>query len=228
MTMIRINLIAERKPGSQKAAKKTSRQSNELQDNLILIVLVALAVGMVVLMWQMVSRQLDRENAENRRLRAEWKKVEKYQEKKDRLELRKELLNEKIQKISELKDRREGPVKLMEDIHNALPEAVWLQSVEQWYDKNLALPTRSEGQVKEIGEGMSQPAMVRVAGFAKTPDAVTNFASRILALDKRYTDTELNHWQKQKNDREGVTTKEYQFTIFFKVRKGETVTEDGG
>ena len=229
MTMIRINLIAEKKAGAPKAAKKPSRQQSEIQENLILIIGVAIAVAVVFFMWNSVTKSLDAEVAKNKKLTVEYNKIKHYQEKKERYEIQKELLNEKIQKISDLKDLREGPVKLMEDIYNALPDSVWLSSIWQGYNRKLTLATRSEGKAFSPGKNLGEPALVQVVGFAKTTESVTNFANRILSLDSRYYNTELNNYSRV-GEKDG--SKEYRYEIFFKVKRGSPKKDakggDGG
>ena len=225
MTMIRINLIAERKAGAPKVAKKPSRQQSELQENLILIIGVAIAAAVVFLLWNKVDKELNKELSRNAELQAEYQKVKPFEEKQEEYEIQKELLNEKIQKISELKDLREGPVKLMEDVYNALPDSAWLISIWQGYNRNLAVASRSEGIVFSPGRNLGEPALVKVSGLAKTADSVTNFANKILNLDKRYYDTELNNYTRIANE-DGV--KEYRFEIFFKVRRGVKQSSGSG
>ena len=217
MTMIRINLIAEKKPGgSTKVAKKTTGGANELQENLLLIIGVALAIVVVAFMWNQITNSLREEQAYNAKLKAEYAQYSKYQDEKDQLDLEKELLNEKIKKISELKDRREGPVKLLEDVANVLPDSVWLISVSQAYDQTLAQATRSEGKVLSPGKNLGEQDLIQIVGKAKTPDAVTTFANKILQISDRYQNTELNNYETTTLD-DGK--KEISFTLFFKVRK---------
>jgi Tfp pilus assembly protein PilN len=173
-----------------------------------------------------VSSDLQKQVARNATLTAEYNKVKKYQEEKDRFELEKELLNEKIQKISELKDRREGPVKIMEDVHNVLPESVWLTSISQSYDKGLTLATRTDGKAYTPGKNLAEPNLIRVEGKAKTPDAVTAFANKILSLGDRYSNTELNNYELATGKDSG--NREINFTLFFKILKGPSKSQSEG
>jgi Tfp pilus assembly protein PilN len=219
MTMIRINLIAEKKAGASKAAKKPSGQQSEIQENFVLILFVVVSIALVAIIWNSVNNKLNEVRAENKRLTDEWKQVQGYQAEKEDYEIQKVLLSRKIAKISELKDLREGPVKLMEDVANALPESAWLKSIWQGYDRNLAQATRTEGTVIVPGpRKLGEPSLVMVTGQAKTADAVTNFTTRILNLDSRYYDTELNNYT-QVEEEDG--SKGYRFEIFFKVRQGK-------
>lgn len=227
MTMIRINLIAERKAGAPKAVKKTSEQQSEIQENLILIVLVLAAAGIVYLMVSNLNGKLRAEQARFARLDQQYNSLKKYEQEQEDYEIQKELLNEKITKISDLKDLREGPVKLMEDVANALPESAWLVSIWQGFDANLAKATRSQGRVIVPGGGSRlEPALVKVEGLAKTADAVTNFTDRIQKLDVRYYDTELNNYAQVEDSDDG--SREFKFEIFFKVRRGSPQPQNEG
>jgi Tfp pilus assembly protein PilN len=213
MTMIRINLIAEKKAGSTKAAKKVSTQQSEIQENLILIVSILLAFLLFMGMRHLIKSELVKKQAEEARLKKEWDEVKHWKDKKLEYEIQKELLNEKIQRISELKDRKQGPVKLMEDVANVLPESVWLQSIQQGYNNNLVQPSaKNRASLKPPSSNVGQPALVKVSGFANSTEAITNFANQILSMDSRYDRTDLNVIK-----RVGSGIQEYSFDIYFEV-----------
>jgi len=215
MTMIRINLIAERKAGAPKAVKKTAARESELKDNFILII-GALAAVLVFMGLRHIAHKEDRAvTAEKVRLEGEWEKVKIWKEKKREYEIQKELLNEKIQKISDLKDRREGPVKLMEDIANVLPESVWLASIRQGYDNDLLKPNAKNRKVQNMpGKAAGKPNEIIVSGFANSAEAITNFANKILSMDSRYRRSSLNDYEQR-----GDGPQEYAFNIYFEIRR---------
>ena len=221
MTMIRINLIAEKKAGAPKAAKKPSRQAGVVQEYLVGIVCVIIAFGVCYFMYSSVQRELNRELSKQRKLNAEYDKVKHWQDKKLEYEIQKELLNEKIQKITDLKDRREGPVKLMEDIANALPESVWLEYIQQGYSGKLTKPVAKNRKSATPSKNLGDPALVMVKGYAKTQDAITNFANKVINLDSRYYATDLNNLS-QKTEEE---RKQYEFELYFKVKLGVDAAE---
>lgn len=228
MTMIRINLIAEKKAGAPKAAKKPSAQQSEIREKMILILLVLLAFGVYMVMRYQVKSELDHVRQRNKKLKADYDRVKIWQDKKQEYEIQKELLNEKIRKISELKDRREGPVKLMEDVANALPESVWLGSLTQGYNAQLTKTTgKNRVAYKPSGKNIGDPALVKVSGYAKTSDSVTNFAAKVLNLDTRYEKIDLNNVRLSGNQ-----SKEFEFELFFKVKpkvpERSTVGDEGG
>lgn len=223
MTMIRINLIAERKAGTQKVAKKpSSGQVSELQENLILIVSLLVAFAVFMGMWKMVKGELSEVAAEEARLKAEWEKHKHWKEEKEKYEIQKELLNEKIERISELKDRRQGPVKLMEDVANVLPESVWLDSIDTGYDSRILQPTEAGRQTHPMPRAISnRENLVRVEGYANSHEAITNFANQIVSMDKRYKKTDLNLIKRVQSN----GPQEYQFSIWFEIRKDDEIEE---
>lgn len=213
MTMIRINLIAERKAGAPKAAKKPTGQTSEIQENLILIISVLLAFFVFMFMRHLVKSELAEKASQHAALEKEWEEVKVWKKKKEDFEIQKELLNEKIERISELKDKRQGPVKLMQDIANMLPESVWLESISQGYDKTLTDPTGKGRARHNMPAPIGKSSLVQLSGYASSQEAITNFANRILSLDKFYQRTDLN-----KIVRTGAGPQEYRFSIFFEVK----------
>lgn len=215
MSMIRINLIAERKAGAPKAAKKAAASSgggqlNEIQENIVLLGFVVLAAILGFLLYFQVKKELDQVQAEERKLQAEYDKLKIWESKKLDLDIQKELLNEKIQKISDLKDKREGPVQLLEDVYNVVPESVWLTNVYQGYDQRLIQGTENAGARAQgpHTQRLTDDRTIMIEGFAKTSDAITNYANKLFEFD-RYTNPDLNRFE-EKGD-------EYAFALFFKI-----------
>lgn len=199
-------------------SKETIAGSSELQENLILILFVVAAIGLFFYLSNKVSNDLAEIQAQNTRLKKEFDELKGFQEEKDKYEIQKSLLNQKIKLISELKDNREGPVKLMEDLANALPDSAWLQSIWQGYDTKLVEASISQGKsLSPDSSRLGDPRMVKVVGWAKTADSVTNFADRILNLNKRYYETNLSSYS-MKTDKEG--RKQVAFELFSRFVQG--------
>lgn len=214
MTMIRINLIAEKKTGAPKAAKKPSGQTSELQENMILIISFFIAALICGVIYMNVNNQLSEARSREAALKKEWAGLKKWQDKMDEYEIRKKLLNEKIQKISDLKDGRQGPVKLMQDIHNLIPESVWLTSIHQGYDKSLLRATASGRKSASAWKNVGSKYLIRLSGRASSQEAITNFANRVIAMDKSYHKTDLNEITRVRG-RNLV----YSFNLYFEIRK---------
>lgn len=215
MTMIRINLIGEKKSGPPKAAKKTSAQATWLQDNIILVVAGMLAVALAAYLFHSVKKELKVKVAERQALQKTYDSLKIWEAKKEEFEINRLLLMEKIKKISDLKENREGPVKLMEDVYNVLPESVWLSSITQGYNSNLVKPSRKGGKAASPqGENIGSPRLILINGYARTTDAITNLARAVINLDERYKETDLNRYDKVDE------TGQYEFFLYFEIKKG--------
>jgi len=224
MTMIRINLIAEKKAGAPKVTKKSSQQPAWLQDNLILIFSGLLAIGLGAYLFHTVKKELTAKQEERERLQKTYDSLKIWEAKQEEFEIQRQLLIEKIQKISDLKDNRQGPVKLMEDIYNVLPESVWLGSIRQGYNSNLVKPSRKGGKAaKPSGGNIGDSRLVLITGYARTTDAITNLARAIINLDERYGKTDLNSFDKDEK------TGQYMFNLYFELKKakGDSAPDSG-
>ena len=127
--MIRINLLTEAKAAA--ARKKTPvLPTGARLNNLLFIAGVAAGVIYLAAMGFFLlqkRRNLDDEigkaRIEAERLRSIIDEVKGY-------ELKKASLEEKIELINKLKTNQKGPVRLMDEISRALPDLVWLTSVD--------------------------------------------------------------------------------------------------
>lgn len=101
MTMIRINLIAEKKQGAAKATKKASKQSpqvQQMQDNMIIVALVLVGLITAYFWNSSFSTKAEQKEAELSQLKAEYEKLKVWEEKQKDFEIKKKLLDQKIQK----------------------------------------------------------------------------------------------------------------------------------
>jgi len=127
--VIRINLLTEAKAAA--ARKKTPvLPTGARLNNLLFIAGVAAGVIYIAAMGFFLlqkRRNLDDEigkaRIEAERLRSIIDEVKGY-------ELKKASLEEKIELINKLKTNQKGPVRLMDEISRALPDLVWLTSVD--------------------------------------------------------------------------------------------------
>lgn len=223
MTMIRINLIAEKKAGAPKVAKKSTGQTSELQENMIIIVSIFIAALVCGGIYMNVNNRLSEVRSKEAGLKKKWNELKVWQDKLDEYEIRSKILNEKIQKISELKEGRQGPVKLMEDIHNLVPESVWLTSIHQGYDKSLLNPTASGRKKAAAWKNVGSKYLIRIVGQASSQEAITNFANRVINLDKSYYKTDLNEITRANGQSNQLV---YNFSLFFEIRKNEKPDEE--
>lgn len=127
--MIRINLLTEAKAAAVRKKAPVLPTGAKL-NNLLFMAGIAAGIAYIAIMgFVRVStrRQLDEEITKARleadRLKSIIEEVKGYEEKKKSLE-------DKINLINNLKTNQKGPVRLMDEISKALPDLVWLTSLE--------------------------------------------------------------------------------------------------
>jgi type IV pilus assembly protein PilN len=127
--LIRINLLTEARAAAAKK-KGPALPTGAKLNNLLLIAGVALGliyIGVMALILTGRKRHLDEEigkaKEEVARLKSIIDEVKGYEDKKKSLE-------EKIALINNLKTNQKGPVRLMDEISKALPDLVWLTSLD--------------------------------------------------------------------------------------------------
>jgi type IV pilus assembly protein PilN len=130
--MIKINLLAEAKRPvavrRTKAPAARKLRGDELSQWLLLgtLLLFVAACGLYWWMLYSASKKLDRDireaNAEIKRLEPIIREVEEFKAKKAELE-------HKIAVIKDLKANQRGPVRIMDAVSRALPELLWLNTL---------------------------------------------------------------------------------------------------
>ena len=127
--MIKINLLSEAKP--QKKKKGVSALGGAGRLNLFLI-LGGLLIGLLVVgvQWWVEASRLKEQQEKNRiaqqevtRLEAVLKEVADFEDKKAKLQ-------KKVDLINALKANQRGPVRLMDEVSNALPDLLWLERLQ--------------------------------------------------------------------------------------------------
>ncbi|MEO8502914.1 MAG: PilN domain-containing protein [Acidobacteriota bacterium] len=131
--MIKINLIAEGKKAVTRKSKGAAAAGGAgPRDVSQFMLLAGLLVGLLAwggywyyLKYQIGLRQdkITVSEAEVRRLESIIKEIDDYKIKKAALE-------HKISVINQLKQNQQGPVRIMDQISRALPELLWLDSME--------------------------------------------------------------------------------------------------
>jgi type IV pilus assembly protein PilN len=128
--MIKINLVSEgRRPVvSRKTKERLGIAGLTLSEGLFLLALLLGAAGIAGFWWYLRGEVRERDQAiavaqkEVDELAQVLQEVEDYKVKKERLE-------HKINIINELKRAQWGPVRIMDQISNALPELLWLEGM---------------------------------------------------------------------------------------------------
>jgi len=128
--MIKINLLAERRPAKATKAASSVKVEGAGSGRSILLVGILL-IGVVIAggWWWMLSAsisdwqtKLADADAELKRLEAAIKKSEEYEAQRD-------LLARKIKLITDLKKQQEVPVYILDQVSRNLPDFLWLESM---------------------------------------------------------------------------------------------------
>ena len=125
--MIRINLLAVDRERTTRKAKLPDSQKITVACSLILV-LAALLIGWWYSSIQSDSAELDRQIAdaerETQRLQSVIQQVTQFEERRAQLQQR-------VTLIEELRKGQTGPVHLLDQISQALPDAMWLTDLRQ-------------------------------------------------------------------------------------------------
>lgn len=126
--MIRINLLAAERPA---AKKKAAVVPGAFQAYLLLVLFVGGALVASLGLWWWKGAQLndlDVKIAQNKKRQAELQAI-KVQV--DAFLTKKRILEAKVRLIEQLKAQQSGPVHMLDEISKALPDFVWLTSMDQ-------------------------------------------------------------------------------------------------
>jgi Tfp pilus assembly protein PilN len=154
--MIKINLLAERRPAkTSKAASSVKLDQMGSGRNVLLIGVLAIGIVVAGGWWWMLGRsisdwqtKLADADKELERLQSAIKKSEEYEEQRD-------LLARKITLITDLKKQQEVPVHILDQVSRNLPDFLWLESMT------------------------ANRSKIAISGKATTYAAVSNFYSNL-------------------------------------------------
>ena len=124
--MIKINLVAETPAAAIVKTEKTKFSLGAKQGDVILVVTLVLAAIVVGTRWYLLSTERTSLRAIEAQRRQERDELLKYIELVEQLEARREALRHKINVINDLKQKQQGPVRIMDEVSQAMPELVWL------------------------------------------------------------------------------------------------------
>ncbi len=152
--MIKINLLPDTKPVKKKRGVAAFGGAGRI--NLMLVAggvvlgLVVILVHYLILGSQIkeLDEKIRTDRIEVTRLESVLREVKDFEDKKARLQ-------KKVDLINQLKQNQKGPVRLMDEVSNALPDLVWIESME--YKGNT----------------------ISIAGKAFNPPAVANFFTNL-------------------------------------------------
>lgn len=128
--MIRINLLSEgRRPVVARKAKPKLGIGD--QDPSVLILLGGLVLGLLVsgVMWYLLHAQTVELDGKIGRAKRELKELEPILREVEDFKAKKTELERKISVIRDLKRQQRGPVQIMDQISQALPDLLWLEQM---------------------------------------------------------------------------------------------------
>jgi type IV pilus assembly protein PilN len=127
--VIRINLLSEARAAAARR-KAPAMPTGAKLNNILFFAGILVGIAYIVIMGLVLTsrrRHLDQEigkaRLEAERLKSIIEEVKGYEDKKASLEA-------KIKLINDLKTNQKGPVRLMDEISKALPDLVWLTSLD--------------------------------------------------------------------------------------------------
>lgn len=127
--MIRINLLAAERPTEKKRAAASA--PGALQAYLLLAIFVGGALAASGLAYFFMSRSIADLDAKTAQAEKRQKELQVIKAQVEAFERKKALLDAKVKLIERLKSQQSGPVHMLDEISKALPEYVWLDSLEQ-------------------------------------------------------------------------------------------------
>jgi len=152
--VIKINLLSEGRTAAARAPQAAALATGKV-NNLVFAGCLAIAVLYFFGMWWHVATVKRDWDDKNRKAQAEVDRLKSIIDEVNGYEKKKANLEAKINLINDLKRNQHGPVRLMDEVSKALPDLVWLNSMDL------------------IGQN------INIHGKAMTPNAVANFIENL-------------------------------------------------
>lgn len=119
--MIRINLLGE----------QVDRTGSYVLQGMVLGVAMIVTLGTCFVVQMNISDILEEAKKEKSNLEMKLAKLEKITKEVEGLEQKEQKLKEKLSTIATLKARKHGPVRILDELNNAIPERAWLTSIKE-------------------------------------------------------------------------------------------------
>lgn len=158
--MIKINLLSEAKPAKKKRGVSALGGAGRLN---LLLILGGLLIGILVVgvQWWVEAARLGEQREKNRVAQQEVTRLEAILKEVADFEAKKAQLQKKVDLINALKANQRGPVRLMDEVSNALPDLLWLEKLDL-----------QGNQISLDGKALNPPA---VANFLENLKRVPSF-----------------------------------------------------
>jgi Tfp pilus assembly protein PilN len=141
--MIRINLLAAERPAQKKrGGAGVSVAPGNLQLYLLLTFFLGGTLLLCGFLWWLKSSQIRELNSQIAAAQARQQQLQVVKRQVEALEQKRKTFQDKVGLIEKLRAQQSGSVHMLDEISQALPEFVWLNSLEQTGD-NLRLGGQS-------------------------------------------------------------------------------------
>ncbi len=127
--MIKINLLAEKKPVKAKAPSSLKLEGLGGTQNLLLVGILAVGVIVTGTWWWVRASELKSWKAKQAAAEVELARLQEVRKKAEFFKKQKELLERKINLITELKKKQSVPVHILDQISRNLPDFLWLETM---------------------------------------------------------------------------------------------------
>jgi type IV pilus assembly protein PilN len=136
--MIRVNLLAADRPTKKKKAAGgggggggTSSSPGSIQAFLLLGLFTMGTIVLCAALWWWQSAKLKKLDAEIAQAQQRQRELQAIKAQVDALEKKRETFQRKVDLIERLKAEQSGPVHMLDEVSKALPDFVWLSSMDQ-------------------------------------------------------------------------------------------------
>jgi Tfp pilus assembly protein PilN len=172
--MIKINLVAERKPSKAKAATPGFRVEPGQGGGQTILLSVILLLGLAVAggWWWVQADKLKDWNQKVSEAEKELTRLEDIRKKGDEYKRQKDLLERKISLITELKKKQSVPVHILDQISKNLPEFLWLDSMEATQNQiSISGKATTYNAVSNFYDNLSSSGYFTGVDLGKTSEA---------------------------------------------------------
>lgn len=129
--MIKINLLAEKKPTKEKGPIITIEAGEKKWKAYLLIGVLILCIIIIGWHWISLGNQTRHLISENEKADKELKRLEDVRKKRDQYQQQRDLLERKINILLKLKKAQTVPVHILDQISRNLPDFLWLDSLSE-------------------------------------------------------------------------------------------------
>lgn len=169
--MIKINLLPEAKAPGITRVEAMPGAGIENLNNIIIIVFVVIGLGLSAWRWWGLNRTIHQLDSSIEAATKEYEKLKPIIEEVKQFKARKAELEKKLNLINQLKANQQGPVHIMDELSNCIPDLLWLDrmnlkgntitlqgkafnpnAVSEFIEKLYASPYFGEPNLQEIRE----------------------------------------------------------------------------